>query len=106
MAELVGPTSTGASFEAFRAAKTEMRAAEVACRQSWLRARTGDMVAWRRYRAALRRQERAAEALRHLDMIPRGLLSHAGRGEIAGPSSDRNVLGVLAEVPDASTEGT
>ena len=78
MAELAGPTATEA-FEAFRVAKTEMRAAEIACRESWLVARTGGVIARRRYRAALRRQERAMEALRHLDMFPRARLSAAGR---------------------------
>jgi hypothetical protein len=59
-------------FEAFSRAKVEVRAAEVVCLQTWRDTRSGGAVAWRRYRAALRRRERAIEALRHLDLMPRG----------------------------------
>jgi hypothetical protein len=66
-----GPaTAPARSFEAFCDAKVELRAAETMCRTTWFDTRSGDAGAWRRYRAALRRRERAIDALRHLELVP------------------------------------
>jgi hypothetical protein len=84
------PVAEG-TFEAFNEAKAELRAAETACRRTWLMARTGDAVAARRYRAALRRRERALETLRHLHMIPRSLLAARRRLDPTSESSAADI---------------
>lgn len=59
-----------AMFDAFREAKRDVDAAAASYRQTCVEARNGDKSARRRYRAALRRYERAIDALRHLRMVP------------------------------------
>lgn len=76
MSELERPRPAEVTF---LEAKTHLRLAEIACRDAWLAARSGEPVAWRRYRAALRRQERAVEALRHMDIVPRDVLARTSR---------------------------
>jgi hypothetical protein len=79
------PRSVGASSRDFLEAKSRLRVAQSACREAWLAARSGEPLAWRRYRAALRHQERAAHALRHLDMAPGAARSSPGR--TGGPAA-------------------
>jgi hypothetical protein len=73
------PPSVGGPSSDFLEAKVRLRVARIACRDAWLDARSGEPVARRRYRAALRRQERAARALRQLEMAPGTARSSLGR---------------------------